>query len=109
MLDTVRTSNALCAALLVETTPIAVEGARVTVAFAHDAGYLLRKADDEEYRACVAGAIGSVTGVRAQVAYVLGEPAGAEPQAAAPTEQEWVQRFVAEFDAEEIDPESEAP
>ena len=40
---------------------------------------------------------------------MLDEPAAADEQpAAAPTEQEWVQRFVAEFDAEEIHPESEA-
>ncbi|MFP5363068.1 MAG: DNA polymerase III subunit gamma/tau [Thermoleophilia bacterium] len=109
VLENVKGSNALCAALLSETRPVCVDGDRITVAFAHDAAYLLRKADDEEYRACVAGAIRSVTGAKAQVAYVLAEPAAAEQQpAVAPTDQEWVQRFVAEFDAEEIHPESEA-
>ncbi len=108
VLDAVKGSNALCAALLGDTRPIGVEGNRVTVAFAHDATYLLRRANDEEYRACVAEAIRTVTGVRAQVAYVLDEPQAAEQPAAAPTDQEWVQRFVAEFDAEEIHPESEA-
>jgi DNA polymerase-3 subunit gamma/tau len=112
VLEHVKGANALCAALLEETRPIAVEGGgRVTVAFAHDAAYLLRKADDEEYRACVADAIHGLTGARAQIAYVLDEPAGSEREpATAPTDQEWVQRFVAEFDAEEIeiDPESEA-
>jgi DNA polymerase-3 subunit gamma/tau len=109
VLASVRGANALCAALLTETSPISVDGMLITVAFGHDAAYLLRKADDEEYRACLAAAIRSVTGAAAQVAYVLAEPAaaGQEP-AAAPTDQEWVQRFVAEFDAEEIHPESEA-
>ncbi len=109
VLQSLRSSNALCAALLDETRPIAVDGSRITVAFAHDGAYLLRKADDEEYRACVAEAIRSVTGGSAQVSYVLDEPASAEHEAvAAPTDQEWVRRFVTEFDAEEIDPESEA-
>jgi DNA polymerase III subunit gamma/tau len=109
VLDNVKRANALCAALLGETRPVAVDGMRITVAFEHDAAYLLRKADDEEYRTCVAEAIRTVTGAKAQVAYVLGEPAAADAvTAAAPTDQEWVQRFVAEFDAEEIHPESEA-
>jgi DNA polymerase-3 subunit gamma/tau len=109
VVENVKASNALCAAVLSETRPIAVDGALVTVAFGHDAAYLMRKADDDEYRACVIDAIHALTGGKAQIAYVLDEPAGAaEEPAAAPTDHEWVQRFVAEFDAEEIHPESEA-
>jgi hypothetical protein len=109
VLENVKASHALCAAVLSETRPVAVEGSRITVAFAHDAAYLMRKADDDEYRACVAEAIRALTGGTAQVAYVLDEPGGTvEEPAAAPTDHEWVQRFVAEFDAEEIHPESEA-
>ncbi len=109
VLESVKASHALCAAVLSETRPVAVDGSRITVAFAHDAAYLMRKADDDEYRACVAEAIRALTGGTAQVDYVLDEPGGAvEEPAAAPTDHEWVQRFVAEFDAEEIHPESEA-
>ncbi|MDP8968612.1 MAG: hypothetical protein M3N04_08430, partial [Actinomycetota bacterium] len=110
VLASLKGTNALCAALLDETRPIAVDGTRITVAFASDGAYLLRKADDEEYRACVAAAIRSVTGSSAQVSYVLDDAASADgdPEPAAPTDQEWVRRFVAEFDAEEIHPESEA-
>ena len=109
VLEQVKSSNALCAALLEETHPVSVDGPQITVAFAPDAAYLLRKADDEEYRACVAEAIRQVTGAKLRVSYVLAEPGVATPEAAAaPTDQEWVQRFVAEFDAEEIHPESEA-
>ncbi len=70
----------------------------------------MRKADSDEERACVAEAIRTLTGGgKPQVAYVLGEDvAVAEAPAAAPTDSEWVERFVAEFDAEEIHPESEA-
>jgi DNA polymerase-3 subunit gamma/tau len=109
VLQNVKASHALCAAVLSETRPVAVDGTRLTVAFAHDAAYLLRKADDDEYRACVTEAIRALTGAAAQVVYVLDEPGGTvEERAVAPTDHEWVQRFVAEFDAEEIHPESEA-
>jgi DNA polymerase-3 subunit gamma/tau len=109
VLENVKASNALCAAVLSETRPVAVDGSLITVAFEHDAAYHMRKADDDEYRACVTDAIHALTGGRAQIAYVLDEPGGPEQApAAAPTDHEWVQRFVAEFDAEEIHPESEA-
>ena len=108
ILESVKSSNALCAAVLDDARPVAVDGTRITVAFNHDGGYLLRKADDDEYRACVAEAVRAVTGVKAQVVYMLEEPAGDPEPAAPPTDQEWVERFVAEFDAEEIHPDNEA-
>jgi DNA polymerase-3 subunit gamma/tau len=105
--------NTLCAHRLAEAVPVAVDGAQVTIAFAADAEHAehhMRKADSDEDRACVAEAIRTLTGgARPQIAYVLGEAAAAVAQPAAPpTDREWVERFVAEFDAEEIHPESEA-
>jgi DNA polymerase-3 subunit gamma/tau len=110
VLDGVRSGgNALCAALLAESRPLAVDGTKVTVAFAADGAYNMRKADDDEYRACVADAIRAVTGERPQIEYVLAEePTTVAQPAVPPTDREWVERFVAEFDAEEIHPESEA-
>ena len=114
VLEELKTSgNTLCAHRLAHTEPIAVEGTSVTVAFAPDGesvDYNMRKADGDEDRACVAEAIRTLTGgAKPQIAYVLAEEraAVAEP-APAPTDSEWVERFVAEFDAEEIHPESEA-
>ena len=103
--------NALCAAALAGAQPVAVEDGQVTVAFPPGADYLRRKAEDDDYRACVAAALRTVTGAKARVAYVLDEATDAETaQAPAPalSEDELVRRFVTEFDAEEIDPESEA-
>ncbi len=105
--------NTLCAHRLADTQPVAVEGAQVTVAFsptAESVAYNMRKADSDEDRACVAEAIRTLTGAaKPQVAYVLGERAAiADEPPPAPTDSEWVERFVAEFDAEEIHPESEA-
>jgi hypothetical protein len=113
VIDAVRGSNSLCAALLADAWPARVDGEQVVVAFPPDAGFARRRAEDESYRACVVEAIRAVTGRRARLAYELRDrEAAPEPAAAppAPTEEEWVQRFVAEFDAEEIlpDPESEA-
>jgi len=105
--------NTLCAHRLADTQPVAVDGTQVTVAFAPETesvDYNMRKADGDEDRACVAEAIRTLTGgTRPQIAYVLGaETAAVQAPPAAPTDSEWVERFVAEFDAEEIHPESEA-
>jgi len=116
VIETVRSENALCAAVLAGAIPVAVDGDRVTIAFppTDDASFLRRKAEDEGYRRCVATALRTVTGARTQVAYVLGElrddEDGATVVAEPPTEDEWVARLVTEFDAEEIlpDPDSEA-
>jgi DNA polymerase III subunit gamma/tau len=98
--------NAICAAALSEAQPVAVEEGQVTVAFPPGAEYQRRKADDDEYRACVSAALRTVTGAKAQIAYVLEERASEAAAAAPPalSEDELVRRFVAEFDAEEILP-----
>jgi DNA polymerase-3 subunit gamma/tau len=115
VIQTVKSENALCAALLADATPIAVDGSQVTVAFPPTADFLRRKADDDGYRQCVSLAVKAVTGAKAQITYVLADPPAFgddEPDLdVPPTEDEWVKRFVAEFDAEEIHPdppESEA-
>ena len=83
VLDELKTSgNTLCAHMLSDTRPVAVEGGQVTIAFPPDgenADYHMRKADDDDYRACVAEAIRAITGgARPQIDYVLGaEPARA--------------------------------
>ncbi|MEY2515661.1 MAG: polymerase subunit gamma/tau [bacterium] len=113
VIDKVMSENALCAALLADATPVAVDGALVTIAFPPTADFLRRKADDDGYRRCVAEALRSVTGAKAQIAYVLADlPALDEHEISAPappTEDEWVRRFVAEFDAEEILPDPDDP
>ncbi|HUR86852.1 MAG TPA: DNA polymerase III subunit gamma/tau [Solirubrobacteraceae bacterium] len=103
--------NRICAAALSEAQPIAVEDGQVTVAFPATADYQRRRADDEEYRACVAAALREVTGAKARIEYVLADVASpGRPEHETPplSEDELVRRFVSEFDAEEIHPESEA-
>ncbi len=99
--------NRICAAALAEAQPVAVEGGWVTVAFPPGAEYQRRRADDDDYRACVAAALREVTGAKAQIAYVLEDVPGADAAVAPPpamSEDELLRRFVAEFDAEEILP-----
>jgi hypothetical protein len=112
VIEAVKAENALCAALLADTTPIAVDGQQVTVAFPPTDDFHRRKADDDGYRKCVAMAVRTVTGAKAQIAYVLAEspPAGAEEPTGPPppTDDEWVRRLVSEFDAEEIIPDPDA-
>jgi len=111
VLEALTQSNALCAALLADAHPVAVEGEQITVAFAPSAGFLQRKAEDDSYRACVAEAVRTVTGSRARIAYVVGAATGDAqaqgPPPTPPTDDELVARLLAEFDAEEIhaDPE----
>lgn len=108
VIETVKSENALCAALLADALPVEIDGTQVTVAFPPTADFLRRKADDDGYRRCAEAALRTVTGMKAQIAYVLADPPpGGEldEELAPPTEDEWVRRFVAEFDAEEILPE----
>jgi hypothetical protein len=105
VIDAVRSENALCAALLEDAMPIAVDGTQVTVAFPPSADFLRRKANDDGYRQCVATAVRTITGAKPQIAYVLAEAPAVEDEPLIeppPTDDEWVARFQSEFDAEEI-------
>jgi DNA polymerase III subunit gamma/tau len=100
---TIRPEQPMLAALVEGARPVAVEGEELVVAFAPDAAFLKRKAEAEEPRRAVAAALRSVAGRPLGLRYVLREqPAGdaAAPHAVDP--DEWVRRFMAEFDAEEI-------
>ena len=109
VVDAAATANPMCAALLADTVPVAVDGADVTVAFAQDADFARRKAGDAEYRAHVAAALRVVTGHELRVTYILRAPDA--PPAAALTDEEWVQLFIEAFDAVEIvpDPPADTP
>jgi hypothetical protein len=66
-----------------------------------------RKAEDPRNRAALAETIRALTGLRVRLAFELREGLAASVEAlpaAAPTEDELIARFKAEFDAEEIAP-----
>jgi DNA polymerase III subunit gamma/tau len=104
VIDLVRSGHALLGALIEGTKPVAVEGEELTVAFAATAAFLKKKAEHPDNRAIVSAALLDVTGARWRLAYELrGELDGPErAPGGAHSEQEWVARFMEEFDAEEL-------
>ncbi|HWX96623.1 MAG TPA: DNA polymerase III subunit gamma/tau [Solirubrobacteraceae bacterium] len=104
VVDLVRGENALLGALIAEAQPVEIHGEDLTVAFASSKPFLRKKASVPLNRAAVAEALHAVTGVRWRLAFELrdtpgeGQDDSREPR----SEEEWVRRFMDEFDAEEI-------
>lgn len=108
VIDATRAQNSLLAALIAEARPVALSGEEVTVAFAMTDAFVKKKAEAAANRAAVAEAMRQVTGRRLRPVYELRElPDGESPVSPPPTGEEWVRRFKAEFDAEELPPEQE--
>ena len=103
VIDVVRAGNALIGALIADARPAAVDGEDLTVAFASSAAFLKKKAEHPDNRAIVSEALRQVTGGRWRLSYELLEPdAELASGGEVPTEEEWVRRFMEEFDAEEL-------
>jgi len=105
VVELVRGENALLGALIAEAQPVEIDGEDLTVAFASSKPFLRKKASVPLNRAAVTEALRAVTGVRWRLAFELrdtlevSEEHSPEP---ARSEEEWVRRFMEEFDAEEI-------
>jgi DNA polymerase-3 subunit gamma/tau len=105
VVDLVRGENALLGALIAEAQPVEIDGEDLTVAFASSKPFLRKKASVPLNRAAVTEALRAVTGVRWRLAFELRDALGASEehsQQSATSEEEWVRRFMEEFDAEEI-------
>jgi DNA polymerase III subunit gamma/tau len=104
VVDLVRSENGMLAACIVEARPVAVDGESLTLAFASTAQFLKKKAEDPSHRAAVGEALGAVTGVRWRLTFELSDELATEerPDATEHSEEEWVARFMREFDAEEV-------
>ena len=106
VVELVRGEHALLGALIAEARPVAVDGEDLTVAFAPTAQFLKKKAEDPANRAAVSEGLAAVAGGRWRLSYELrDEPEGADDrsQPREHSEQEWVARFMREFDAEEVE------
>jgi DNA polymerase-3 subunit gamma/tau len=105
VVDLVRSENALLGALIAEARPVEIDGEDLTVAFASSKPFLRKKASVPLNRAAVTEALRAVTGVRWRLSFELSDALG-ENQEQSPepvrSEEEWVRRFMEEFDAEEI-------
>jgi DNA polymerase-3 subunit gamma/tau len=110
VVDAVRAENAMLAAALAEARPVAVEAGDVLFAFPSGAAFSKRMAESDAHRRIVAEAIRALGGTLLRPRYELRElavgeaPAPAAVAAAEPgiSGEELVDRFVAEFDAEEL-------
>ncbi len=103
VVELVRAEHAMLGAVIAEARPVGLEGGDVTLAFPSTAQFLKKKAESPANRAAVGDAIHAVTGGRYRLSFELS--AVAREQGSAPdetSEEEWVRRFMEEFDAEEI-------
>jgi DNA polymerase III subunit gamma/tau len=107
VVELVGDQNKLLSAVLAEARPVAVGDGELVVAFASTASFLKKKAEGNDHRAAVTQALREVTGHRSlRVAYELRDelppPLVGQPAQGPRTEEEWVARFMEEFDAEEL-------
>ncbi len=104
VVELVRSEHALLGAVIGEARPVAVEGEELTLAYPFTAEFYKKKAEDPANRAAVGEALGALAGGRWKLRYELRDTPAAEGEQASPqrSEEEWVARFMEEFDAEEL-------
>jgi len=98
------------AAVLQSARPAQLGEGELTLAWPESAGFFKRKAEDPASRETIVRAIRAVTGTSLRLAYELRDESELLAQPAAPrlSEEELVNRFVEEFDAEVLPPEEES-
>jgi DNA polymerase III subunit gamma/tau len=105
VVELVRAGHALCGAVIADARPVEVRGEDLTVGFPTAAAFLKKKAEDPDNRRIVRGALRELTGAGWRVSYELREDLDSDEDGGAGarySEEEWVARFKAELDAEEI-------
>ena len=109
VVELVGAGHALCGAVIADTRPVELAGEDLIVGFPTSAAFLKKKAEDPANRQIVTEALRQLAGGRRRISYELREDlddAGGEDAAHAYTEEEWIERFKSELDAEEIPPDS---
>jgi DNA polymerase-3 subunit gamma/tau len=111
VVEFVRQENAMLAATLESARPVTLSDESLTLAFPAGAAFFKRKAEQDDYRRAAAEAVRSVTGARLTLRYELRDDAPVTAENGAELSgEELVQRFMDEFDAEEVlddDPDQE--
>ena len=96
-------------ALMQNARPSSLDGGELTLSWAESAAFYKRKAEDPACREQIATAIRSVTGSSLRLAYALADDdATAAHAAPALSDDELVDAFMREFDAEELPAEEES-
>ncbi len=105
VVEIVKQSNAMLAALLADARPVEIGDRELTLAFPPGAAFLKRKAEQEDHRRVAGDAFRKVMGQALALRYELREveeiPAATNGEHTLSGE-ELVRRFLEEFDAEEI-------
>jgi hypothetical protein len=105
VVELVGAGHALCGALIADTRPVALAGDELTVGFPASSAFMKKKAEVPANRQMVTDALRQLAGGRWRISYELREEldvAGARGGARTLTEEEWIERFKSELDAQEI-------
>ena len=88
----------------------ALDGGELTLSWAESAAFYKRKAEDPACREQIATAIRTVTGSSLRLAYALADDELLRPEETGPivSDDELIERFMQEFDAEELPAEEES-
>ncbi|HZB76954.1 MAG TPA: hypothetical protein VE526_12065, partial [Solirubrobacteraceae bacterium] len=110
VLDDLRERRPMLHAALEHARPSALEDSQLTIAWAQSADFYRRKAEEPACREQIADAIRSVTGSSLRLAYALAEEHELPRASAAPalSDDELIDRFMQEFDAEELPADEES-
>jgi DNA polymerase III subunit gamma/tau len=106
VIELVGAGHALCGAVIADTRPIELEGEELTVGFPTSAAFLKKKAEDPSNRQIVTDALRQLAGGRWRITYELHADLDADAGQGTSrplTEEEWIERFKSELDAEEIE------
>jgi DNA polymerase III subunit gamma/tau len=110
VIELVEAGNGLVGAVIANATPVDVAGEDLTVGFPTSASFSKKKAEDPANRQIVTEALRQLAGGRWRISYELCEhldTTNGDGTSQAYTEDELIERFKAELDAEEIPIESE--
>ncbi len=104
VVDLVRSEHALLGAVIGEARPVEVDGEELTLVYPFSAEFYKKKAEDPANRATVGEALGALAGGRWRLRYELRDTPERDVGEGADgrSEEQWVERFIDEFDAEEL-------
>jgi DNA polymerase-3 subunit gamma/tau len=103
VLANVQDRSPMLHALMENARPSGLAGGELTLSWAESAAFSKRKAEEPACREQIAEAIRAVTGSSLRLAYALSDDAGpAAPGPPTLSEDELIERFMREFDAEEL-------
>jgi DNA polymerase-3 subunit gamma/tau len=110
VLANVQDRSPMLHALMENARPSGLAGGELTLSWAESAAFYKRKAEDPACREQIATAIRSVTGSSLRLAYALADEEAHPPHQPAPalSDDELVDAFMREFDAEELPAEEES-